>query len=152
MNCQKIDATESLKRSFFKVWNVWKMSNLAVLLRFANFLKSGLITFLYFLYTASWEWYWSTVKRWIFPLYLILFSSNEVLPNVLYHMASLLRNQSCPKIWKGMESLWRSFWRSERSNLDLFQLISQKRYIVLSKYIFVWNTYSKSYMAFQFNC
>ena len=35
------------------------------LLLFANFLKSDLITFLYFLYIASWGWYWSTVKRWI---------------------------------------------------------------------------------------
>ena len=38
----------------FKVRKVRKRSNLAVLLLFANFLKSGLITFLYFLYTASW--------------------------------------------------------------------------------------------------
>ena len=30
------------------------MSNLAVLLLFANFLKSGMITFLYVLHTASW--------------------------------------------------------------------------------------------------
>ena len=36
MDCQKMD--------------------LAVLLLFANFLKNGLITFLYFLYTASWGW------------------------------------------------------------------------------------------------
>ena len=34
------------------------------LLLFANLLKSGLITFLYFLHTASLGWYWSTVKRW----------------------------------------------------------------------------------------
>ena len=42
-----------------------KRLNFAVLLLFANFLKNGLITFLYFLYTASWGWYWSTIKRWV---------------------------------------------------------------------------------------
>ena len=36
-----------------------------MLLLFANFLKSNLITFLYFLYTASLGWYWSTGKSWI---------------------------------------------------------------------------------------
>ena len=51
MNCQKMDLIESLQRSFFKVR---KGSNLAVLICFANFLKNILITFLYFLHTASW--------------------------------------------------------------------------------------------------
>ena len=47
MDCQKMDLIESLQRSFFKVRKVKKKSNLAVLLLFANFLKNGLITFLY---------------------------------------------------------------------------------------------------------
>ena len=51
MYCQKMDSIESLQRSFSKVQ---KGSHLAVLIRFANFLKSILITFLYFLYTAYW--------------------------------------------------------------------------------------------------
>ena len=43
-----------------------------------------------------------------------------------------------------------SFSRSERSNLghyDIFALISQKRWILWS--IFIWNTYSKSYVVSQ---
>ena len=52
MNCQNMDLIESLERSFFKVRKVRKGSNLAVLIRFTNFLKNILITFLYF--------FWST--------------------------------------------------------------------------------------------
>ena len=136
-----------------------KKSNLAVLLLFANFLKNSLITFLYFLYTASWGWYWSTVKRWISLNYSkshfqgrkgqgYYSVETKCCPNVLHHVASLLWSQSCPIIWK----VWIQFkGHFEKSNLDLcdlFQLISQKRYIVWWK--FVWNTYSKAYMAFQF--
>ena len=44
MNCQKMDLIESLYRSFCKARKVRKGSNLAVLIRFANFLKSILIT------------------------------------------------------------------------------------------------------------
>ena len=88
------------------------------LLLFANFLKIGLITFLYVLYTASWGWYWSTVKRWISLNYskghfqvgkvrFSPFSHNywyysvvlKCCPNLLHHIASLLWNQYCLKIW-----------------------------------------------------
>ena len=54
MDCQKMDLIELLKVIFLDSKGP-KRSNLAVLLRFANFLKNGLINFLYFLYTASWE-------------------------------------------------------------------------------------------------
>ena len=35
-----------------------------------DFPEGGLITFLYVLHTASWGWYWSTVKRWIYSIQL----------------------------------------------------------------------------------
>ena len=95
-----------------------KGSNFAVLIRFTNFLKKILITFLYVLHTASWGWYWSTVKRWISLNYskgyfqgrkvrFSPFSHNywyysivtKCCPTLLHHVASLLWNQSCPKIW-----------------------------------------------------
>ena len=53
MDCQKMDSIESLSRSFFKVQRSDKGQIWVFLLLFVNFLKSGLITFLYFLYTAS---------------------------------------------------------------------------------------------------
>ena len=128
-------------------------------------LKSGLITFLYILYTASLGWYiyWSTVKRWIygiiqnviFKVGKVRFSSfshnywyysiiTKCCPNLLHHVAFLLWNQSCPKIWK----VWNHSKGHFQGQKGPFQLISQKRHIVWWK--FVWNTYSKSYMAFQF--
>ena len=54
MDCQKMDLIESLQRSVFKVRKVQIRLNLAVWLLLANFLKNGLITFLYVLDTASW--------------------------------------------------------------------------------------------------
>ena len=51
MDCKKMYLIEALLMSFFKVQKVYKKSNLAVLLLFANFLKNGLITFLYFFCT-----------------------------------------------------------------------------------------------------
>ena len=50
MNCQKMDSIESLKA----IIQGPKRSNLTVLLLFANFLKSGLITVLHCLYAACW--------------------------------------------------------------------------------------------------
>ena len=53
MNCQKMDSIESLCH-FLRSESSEKRSNLAVLLFFANLIKNGQITFLYFLHTASW--------------------------------------------------------------------------------------------------
>ena len=55
MDCQNMDLIESLERSLFNVQKVSKGSNLGILLLFSNFLKTGLITFLYVLYTACWR-------------------------------------------------------------------------------------------------
>ena len=54
MNYQKLGLIESLYRSLFKVRNVRKAPNLGILLLLGNFLKTGLITFLYILHTAYW--------------------------------------------------------------------------------------------------
>ena len=109
----------------------------------ANFLKSCLITFLYFILNVIFK-----VGKVRFGPFSHNYSVvKKCCPNVLHHVASLLWNQSCPKIWKLWNHSKGPFQGSERSNLDLcdlFQLISKKRYIVGSN--FVWNTYSKSYM------
>ena len=47
-----------------------KQIKFGYLLLYGYFLKNGLITFLYFWLTASWGWYWSTVKRWIWLNYM----------------------------------------------------------------------------------
>ena len=113
--------------------------------------KAVWLTFLYFLYTASLGWYWSTCQEMVFiELFKRSFSRSErsglahfshnywyysivtkCCPNLLHHVAFWLWNQSCPKIWK--------VWRSERSNLDLcdlLQRISRKRYIVYDESLY----------------
>ena len=64
MNCQKIWLNHS-KGHFSRSKRFEKGQIWLFLILFANLLKSGLITFLYILHTASLGWYWSTVKRWI---------------------------------------------------------------------------------------
>ena len=101
MNCLKMISIESILMLNFNVWMVRKRLNLAVFLLFANFLKNRSDNFfLLFFYPASWGWYWSTAKKWIwlnywkghvqcrkgrvwliFPQLSILFSSIEVLPS-----------------------------------------------------------------------
>ena len=86
----------------------------------------------------------------LFPIIIDYSVVTKCCPNVLHHVASLLWNKSCPEIWK----VWnhsKGHFQGQKGPMDicdLFQLISQKRYIVWSK--LVWITYSKSYMAIQF--
>ena len=94
-----------------------KRSNLAVLLLFANFLKNGLITFLCSfvllgddidqLSRDGLHWIIQKVIFNVGKVRLSPFSHNwyysvvtKCCPNLLHHVASLLWNQSCPKIWK----------------------------------------------------
>ena len=87
---------------------------------FANFLKNGLITFLYFFCTQllgddidqlprdGFHW---AIQKVIFKFVKVRFSPlshnywyysvvRKCCPYLLHHVASLLWNQSCPKIWK----------------------------------------------------
>ena len=63
-------------------------------------------------------------------------------PNVLHHVASSLWNQSCIKIWKVCHHSKGHF------QAHLFEIISQKRCMIWP--MFLWNTYTKSYIMFQF--
>ena len=91
---------------------------------FCQFSQEQCDNFFYVLHTASWGWYRSTVKRWIslnyskviFKVGKIRFSPfshnywyysvvTKCCPNLLHHVASLLWNQSCLKIWK----VWNQF-------------------------------------------
>ena len=54
MNCQKMDSIESLYKGHFSRSKRFEKGKIWLfLLLFANLLKSGMITFLYILYTAS---------------------------------------------------------------------------------------------------
>ena len=68
-----------------------KRLNLAVLLLFANFLKNGLITFLYILYTASWDdidqlsrdgFHW-IIQKVIFKVGKVIFSPFPIIIDII---------------------------------------------------------------------
>ena len=69
-------------------------------------------------------------------------------PNVLHHLASLLWNQYCPKYDRCEITLKVIFIVRNIQFGPLWSMWGLKRYIIWSK--FVWNTYRKSYMVFQF--
>ena len=69
-------------------------------------------------------------------------------PNLLHHVASLLWNQSCPKTWKPWNHSKGNF-QGQKGPIWTF-VIYFSYYLRMVWWKFVWNTYSKSYMAFQF--
>ena len=80
----------------------------------------------------------------IFPSISILLSSNEVLPHIYCIMCE---TKTYPKIWK----LWNHFQGQKYMDLCDFSetvLISQKRCMIWP--MSLWNTYTKSYIIFQF--